>query len=189
LNSTEYIFGVFQNNFSLFRQLTILNNNNNRSVDKLTYDDIDDYRLSDVDQRRILCILVKNTEHIHDLVMKHTLLFNDSRIIDLQELVELIRSTTTNKIHEDASTMTNTDQICRRTTSCASLITESENSRRLKALEFIRLFIQMSKEDFFKYLINEEHLCQQKTLAIYQMIKQFLKVIYQSEHRQKQKAL
>jgi UDP-3-O-[3-hydroxymyristoyl] glucosamine N-acyltransferase len=83
--------------------------------------------------------------------------------------------------------MTNIDQICHSTTSCASFITQSENARRLKALEFIRIFIEKNSEDFCKYLINEEHLCQQKTLAIYQMIKQFLKVVYQSEHGLKEK--
>jgi len=55
----------------------------------------------------------------------------------------------------------------------------------LKALEFIRIFIEKNKEDFFKYLINEEHLCQQKTLTIYEIIKQFLEVVYQSEYVEK----
>jgi hypothetical protein len=77
--------------------------------------------------------------------------------------------------------MTNTDEM----TSCNNFITQSENERRLKALEFIRIFIEKDKEDFFKYLINEEHLCQQKTLTIYEIIKQFLKVVYQSEYVQK----
>jgi len=77
--------------------------------------------------------------------------------------------------------MTNTDEM----TSCTNFITQSENERRLKALEFIRIFIEKNKEDFFKYLINEEHLCQQKTLTIYEIIKQFLKVVYQSEYVQK----
>lgn len=58
---------------------------------------------------------------------------------------------------------------------------QSENIRRLKALKFIRIFIENNKEDFFKYLINEEHLCGQKTLAIYQIIEQFLKIIYEQK--------
>ncbi len=147
-------------------------------------------RLSDVDQhQRIICILVgnqKRAECIQHLLAEHGSIFKDSRIIDLQELVQFIQSTTTNITHEDASTMTNTDQMFCQTTSCTSFITQSENARRLKALEFIRIFIENNKEDFFKYLINEEHLCQQKTLAIYQIIKQFLKIVYQSEHVQKE---
>jgi hypothetical protein len=146
-------------------------------------------RLSDFDQQRIICILVENrkiSECIQHLLMKYGSVFKNSRIIDLQDLVQFIRSTTkTNITHEDASTMTNTDQIYRQATSCTSLITQSENARRLKALKFIRIFIEKEKEDFFEYLINEEHLCQQKTFAIYQMIKQFLKVVYQSEYLQK----
>jgi UDP-3-O-[3-hydroxymyristoyl] glucosamine N-acyltransferase len=149
-------------------------------------------RLSDVEKRRILCILVENpkrAECIQNLLTKHATIFKDSRIIDLQELVQFIQSTiTTNRTHGDASTMTNTDQMCRQTTSCTSFIAQSENERRLKALEFIRIFIEKNEEDFCEYLINEEHLCQPKTLAIYQMIKQFLKVVYQAEHGQKQKA-
>lgn len=146
-------------------------------------------RLSDFDQQRIICILVENrkiSECIQHLLMKYGSVFKNSRIIDLQDLVQFIRSTTkTNITHEDASTMTNTDQMYRQATSCTSLITQSENERRLKALKFIRIFIEKEKEDFFEYLINEEHLCQQKTFAIYQMIKQFLKVVYQSEYLQK----
>jgi hypothetical protein len=72
-------------------------------------------------------------------------------------------------------------------TSCIDLVSQSENVRRLKALEYIRIFLENNEDDFCRYLINEEHLCQRKTFAIYQMIKQFLKVIYQSEHVQKQK--
>jgi UDP-3-O-[3-hydroxymyristoyl] glucosamine N-acyltransferase len=145
-------------------------------------------RLSDVDQQQILCIPIQNkkiAECIQHLLVEHASIFKDSRILDLQELVQLIQSTMTNTTYEDASTMTNIDQICHQTTPCASFITQSENARRLKALEFIRIFIEKNKEDFCKYLIDEEHLCQQKTLAIYQMIKQFLKFVYQSEHEQK----
>ncbi len=107
----------------------------------------------------------------------------NSRIIDLQELIPFIQSST----HQDASTMTNTDHMCRSITSGSDLVTQSENARRLKALEFIRIFLENNEEDFCNYLINEEHLCQRKSFAIYQMIKQFLKVVYQSEHVQKQK--
>jgi UDP-3-O-[3-hydroxymyristoyl] glucosamine N-acyltransferase len=144
-------------------------------------------KLLDIDQQRILCILIENDkidEYIQSLSAKHASILKDSRIIDLQELVKFIQSTTANKTHKDASTMTNTDQNSCQTTSCVSFMTQSENARRLKALEFIRIFIEKSKEDFCKYLIHEEHLCQQKTLAIYQMIKQFLSIVYQSEHGQ-----
>ena len=142
---------------------------------------------SDINQQRILCILLKNKkaiECIQHLLTKYESIFKDSRIIDLKDLIEFIQSTR-NRTHEDASTMTNTDQI----TSCTSFRTQTENARRMKALEYIRIFIEMDKDDFFKYLINEEHLCQQKTLAIYEIIKQFLKVIFQSEHEQKQKSI
>ncbi len=121
--------------------------------------------------------------------MKYASIFKHSRIIDLQDLVQFIESAKTNITHEDASIMTNSDQMFRQETSRTSLTTQSENTRRLKALKFIRIFIENTKEDFFKYLINEEHLCQQKTSVIYQMIKQFLRVVYQSEYVQKEKAL
>ncbi len=141
-------------------------------------------KLLDVDQQqRILCILIENDKidkYIQNLSVKDASILKDSRIIDLQELVKFIQSTVANKTHKDASTMTNSCQI----TSCVSFMTQSENARRLKALEFIRIFIEKSKEDFCKYLIHEEHLCEQKTLAIYQMIKQFLRIVYQSDHRQ-----
>ncbi|CAF1449891.1 unnamed protein product, partial [Rotaria sp. Silwood1] len=149
-------------------------------------------RSSDNDQQRILCIRVENNEaaeSIQDLLVKHASIFRDIRIIDLKELIQFIQSrttTTTNITYEDASTMTNIDHMCHQITSCASFITQNENVRRLKALEYIRIFLEMNKEEFFNYLINEEHLCQQKTLTIYQMIKLFLKAIYQSEHEQKQ---
>ncbi|CAF4377255.1 unnamed protein product [Rotaria sp. Silwood2] len=173
--------------------ITILNNNNNRNLDNLIYNNMNVNQSSSDDQQRILCIRIENkeaAESIQHLLMKYASIFKDSRIIDLHELIQFIQSrTTTNITHEDASTMTNTDHICHPITSCASFITQNENVRRLKALEYIRIFLEMNKEEFFNYLINEEHLCQQKTLAIYQMIRQFLKVIYQSEHEQKQKTI
>jgi hypothetical protein len=81
--------------------------------------------------------------------------------------------------------MANIDQNPSQITSCVGFMTQSENTRRPKGLEFIRVFIEKSKEGFCKYLIHEEHLCQQKTSPIYQMIEQFLRTIYQSEHGQK----
>ncbi|CAF1068977.1 unnamed protein product [Rotaria sordida] len=166
---------------------TILNNNNNnRNLENLVYNNMNANRSSDDNQQRILCIQVENNEaaeSIQHLLMKHISIINDSQIIDLQDLIQFIRSTT-NITHEDAST--NTDHIYNQIISCTSFITQNENVCRLKALEYIRIYLEMNKEEFFNYLINEEHLCQQKTLAIYQMIKQFLKAIYQSEHEQKQ---
>ncbi|CAF3575734.1 unnamed protein product [Rotaria sp. Silwood1] len=177
---------------------TILNNNNSRNLDNLIHNHINVNRSSDNDQQRILCIRVENNEaaeSIQDLLVKHASIFRDIRIFDLKELIQFIQSrtttttTTTNITYEDASTMTNIDHMCHQITSCASFITQNENVRRLKALEYIRIFLEMNKEEFFNYLINEEHLCQQKTLTIYQMIKLFLKTIYQSEHEQKQTSI
>ncbi len=115
---------------------------------------------------------------IQHLLAKHASVLKHSRIIDLQELISFIQSST----HQDVSTMANR-------TSCTDLVSQSENVRRLKALQFIRIFLENNEEDFCKYLINEEHLCQRKTHAIYQVIKQFLKVTYQSKHAQKQRIL
>ena len=143
--------------------------NNNRCLDNLEYDD----------QRRIICILAENqeiSESIQRLLEKHAAVLKHSRIVDLQELISFIQSST----HQDVSTMTNR-------TFCADIVSQSENTRRLKALEFIRLFLENNEEDFCQYLINEEHLCQRKTHAIYQAIKQFLKVIYQSKYVQDQR--
>ena len=169
--------------------MEILNNNNNRSFNDLTYSDRSVNGSANVDQQQILCILLKSREkvqYIQYLLAKHPSIFRNSRIIDLQEFTKLAQSTITNRRYQDASTMTHTDQVCRKITSCISLITQTENERRLKALEYIRMFIETNKEDFLKYLIDQEHLCQQKTQAIYQIIKQFLKVISQTECEQKQ---
>ena len=59
---------------------------------------------------------------------------------------------------------------------------QSEHRRRLKALEFIRLFIEMNEREFFDHLITHEHLCYEKVSAIYQMIKIFLQRIYSNDN-------
>ncbi|UJR14584.1 hypothetical protein I4U23_001579 [Adineta vaga] len=151
-------------------KISILNNNNyNRNFE------------SEDNQYRILCLQVENdqvVEQIQNLSKK-------IRIIDFEELMKFIQLTTMKKASEDVSTMTTNDLNCCQQTSCFSLMTQSENTRRLKALEFIRLFMEKNKEEFCHYLINEERLCQRKTLAIYQMIKEFLKILYHSESEQK----
>lgn len=61
--------------------------------------------------------------------------------------------------------------------------TEAEHRRRLKALEFIRLFLEMTEEEFLDHLIHHEHLCQEKVAAIYRMIETFLQTIYSTENK------
>ena len=99
---------------------------------------------------------------------------NSSRSITLPELIKLTRIE-----REDASTMTTIEH---RTPSCSSLATQSVSARRLKSLEFIRLFIGMSKEEFFQYLIEHEDLCEQKASAVYQLIEQNLRTCYPQDH-------
>lgn len=116
--------------------------------------------------------------------MRYPSIFKDSRIIDLQEFIQVIQSTM-NITYEDASTMTNSEHMYHQLTSCVSFMAQTENVRRLKALEYIRVFIDKDKEEFLNYLMNKEHLCEQKTTAIYQIINQFLVTVYQSEYAQK----
>lgn len=146
------------------------NNNNNRSLE------INMNKLSDINQQQILCILMEKQKIVEYL----TRYASNSQIIDLQDLVQLIQST--NITYEDASTMTNTNQLLEQTRTCRDFSRQSKNIRRLKALEFIRIFIENNREDFFKYLIDKEQLCEEKTLAIYQIIEQFLQTIYQSKY-------
>ncbi|CAF4892205.1 unnamed protein product, partial [Rotaria magnacalcarata] len=169
---------------------TIFNNNsNNRNLEDVICDNRNVNRSTEDHQKYILCIRVENkneAESIQNLLIKHAKPFKDSRIINLQELTPSPTAGIT-VTHEDASTMTYTDHMCHQLAACASFMSQTENVRRLKALQYIRLFIEMCKEDFFNYLINEEHLCQQKTSTIYRIIKEFLTAIYQSEYEQTRK--
>ncbi|CAF3859320.1 unnamed protein product [Rotaria magnacalcarata] len=169
---------------------TIFNNNsNNRNLEDVICDNRNVNRSTEDHQKYILCIRVENkneAESIQNLLIKHAKPFKDSRIINLQELTQS-PTAGINVTHEDASTMTYTDHMCHQLAACASFMSQTENVRRLKALQYIRLFIEMCKEDFFNYLINEEHLCQQKTSTIYRIIKEFLTAIYQSEYEQTRK--
>ncbi|CAF0743902.1 unnamed protein product [Adineta ricciae] len=154
-----------------------INNNNNNNLSCEIRDN----------QCRILCFQVENDQildYIRNLFIENASLLKTTQIIDFEELMRSIQSTKTNKIYEDASTMTTSNQNCCQHIFCSTFMTQSENTRRLKASGFIRLFLEKSKDEFYHHLINEERLCQQKTSAIYQMIKEFLKVIHKPEHEQ-----
>ncbi|CAF1471422.1 unnamed protein product [Adineta ricciae] len=154
-----------------------INNNNNNNLRCEIRDN----------QCRILCFQVENDQildYIRNLFIENASMLKTTQIIDFEELKRSIQSTKTNKTYQDASTMTTSNQNCCQHTSCCTFMTQSESTRRLKASSFIRLFIEKSKDEFYHHLINEERLCQQKTSAIYQMIKEFLKVIHKPEHEQ-----
>ena len=158
--------------------MTDINNNNNNNNLSCEIRD---------NQYRILCFQVENDQildFIRNLFIENETMLKTIKIIDFEELMRSIQLAKTNKTYEDASTMTTINQNCCQRTLCSTFMTQSENTRRLKASGFIRLFIEKSKEEFYHHLINEERLCQQKTSAIYQMIKEFLKVIHKSDHEQ-----
>ncbi|CAF0875315.1 unnamed protein product [Adineta steineri] len=160
------------------------NNNNNRIFDNLTHGETSVNKWFDSNQHRILCIQVENDkmlEYIQNLLIKHRSTLKNIRFINFQELIESIQLIIMNRTHEDVSTMTDINQNCCHDTFCINFMTQSENKRRLKALEFIRIFIEMNENDFCQHLIIKEHLCQQKTLAIYEIIKQFLNIVYEQK--------
>lgn len=144
-----------------------MNNNNTRYVD---------YPVpGDLNRRRIFCVLIDNdqqAEHLQRLFLEHACIFPHSRLIDFQGLTQLIDSS--------REAMTDTEPMSRSVS-----MMQSAKTRRLKALELIRLFTQMNRDDFVRYLIYEEHLCKEKTVAIERMIHQFLDTIYRSEHEQR----
>lgn len=73
------------------------------------------------------------------------------------------------KTFRDASTMTMND-----------VVYSFECQYRLKALEFIRLYLENTHEDFCRYLIENEHLSLTKISHISQIIQQFLFISNQS---------
>lgn len=99
-----------------------------------------------MNSQRIVCILVENEEIARWIHRKKIPMF------DLEEF-------STRRISQDASTMTDTDSI---------------DQSRLKALEFIRLFLEKPEDDFCHYLIKNEQFSPTKSSMIYQMIQQYL---------------
>ena len=134
-----------------------INNNSSRVCSTATR-----HRSDATDQLQLLCLSLDEASQ--------TELRQRSRPVTLPELLELIRIK-----REDASTMTNTEH---RTSSCSSLSAQSVSARRLKSLEFIRLFINMSQETFFRHLIEHEDLCERKASAVCQLIEQNLRTIH-----------
>ena len=59
-------------------------------------------------------------------------------------------------------------------------IDQSDRRCRLKALEFIRLYLESTEEDFCQHLIENEHLSLEKTFLISRIIQQFLFISNQS---------
>lgn len=124
-------------------------------------------------------------DRIQDLLADSTSLSKHTKVVKLQELVAFLRTIPIVPPQEDASTMTSLDSFCNAPTSCLDLMSQSENARRLKALDFIRVFLSTSKHEFCRHLIDDEHLCKRKTLAIYEMIQQFLHFACRSEQQAK----